>query len=56
MMKAALRLCDEARHPAYLEAISRRSIPFYRSHRFEPVREIALVGSPPIVPMLRPAR
>jgi ribosomal protein S18 acetylase RimI-like enzyme len=56
LMKRALHLCDALRLPAYLEATSARSIPFYRSHGFEVVREIRPGNCPPIVPMLRPAR
>lgn len=56
LMREGLELCDAARLPAYLEASSTRSIPFYRSHGFEPLGEIRRGDCPPIVPMLRPAR
>jgi ribosomal protein S18 acetylase RimI-like enzyme len=56
LMRRALFLCDALGLPAYLEATSARSIPFYRSHGFEIVREIRRGNCPPIVPMLRPAR
>jgi hypothetical protein len=42
--------------PAYLEATSERSVPFYRRHGFGVVTVIRIGGCPPITPMWRPAR
>jgi len=56
LLKAALRLCDAERRPAYLEATSLRSVSLYQAHGFEPVGRIGIGACPPIVPMLRPAR
>lgn len=56
LMKQAVALCDRERRPAYLEATSRRSVPFYERHGFAPLGAIQVASSPPIFPMLRPAR
>jgi GNAT superfamily N-acetyltransferase len=56
LMRAALMLCDRDRRPAYLESTSRQSVPFYERHGFELRGEIQVGASPPIFPMLRPAR
>ncbi len=56
LMKRALRYCDAEGLPAYLEATSARSVPFYAAHGFEAVGEIRRGGCPPIVPMIRFAR
>jgi GNAT superfamily N-acetyltransferase len=56
LMKPALLLCDRDKRPAYLEATSRRSIPFYERHGFALLGTIQVGESPPIFPMLRPAR
>jgi GNAT superfamily N-acetyltransferase len=49
----ALRLCDEAGLPAYLEATSPRNTALYIRHGFEAVGEINVGECPTIVPMLR---
>lgn len=56
LLSQALRQCDEARLPAYLEATSERNAALYRRHGFEPLGEIRAGGCPPLIPMLRPAR
>lgn len=56
LMKQVLALCDRDRRPAYLEATSRRSVPFYERHGFVSLGTIQVASSPPIFPMLRPAR
>ena len=55
LMAHALRQCDRDRLPAYLEATSRRSIPFYERHGFEVVGKVRIGRCPPIFPMLRAA-
>jgi GNAT superfamily N-acetyltransferase len=53
LLRPVLEVCDAAHLPAYLEATSPRSVPFYRRHGFEPVGEIRVSDCPPIVPMWR---
>lgn len=55
MMAHALRQCDRDRLPAYLEATTPRSIPFYERHGFEVVGKVRVGRCPPIFPMLRTA-
>lgn len=56
LMRHALRQCDRDGLPAYLEATSLRSIPFYQAHGFEVTGRIAVGACPPIFAMVRPAR
>jgi GNAT superfamily N-acetyltransferase len=56
LMRQALQRCDQERRPAYLEATSRQSVPFYERHGFALLGTIQVGDSPPIFPMLRPAR
>lgn len=56
LMGQALLLCDRDSRPAYLESTSRRSIPFYERHGFALLGTIQVGESPPVFPMLRPAR
>lgn len=56
LLRYALRRCDEAGLPAYLESTSPRSVPLYRRHGFEVTGEIRVGRCPPIFPMVRPAR
>lgn len=56
LMAFALERCDRDRVPAYLESSNPRNLSLYRRHGFEPVGEIQAGSSPPVVPMLRPAR
>jgi GNAT superfamily N-acetyltransferase len=56
LMLYALQSCDRDHLPAYLESTNPRNISLYRRHGFEPLGTIQVGGSPPLVPMLRPAR
>ncbi len=56
LMKHAMRVCDEAGQAAYLESTNPQSIGLYERHGFEVRGRIQLGSSPPIFPMLRPAR
>lgn len=47
---------DEAREIAYLEASSPRSRALYERHGFEVTGELTVEDSPPVWPMVRPAR
>lgn len=52
-MTFTLERCDRDRVPAYLESSNPRNMSLYRRHGFEPLGEIQVGSSPPIVPMLR---
>jgi GNAT superfamily N-acetyltransferase len=56
LLKWALERCDRDHVPAYLEATSPRNMPLYARHGFEALATIQVGSSPPLVPMLRPAR
>lgn len=56
LMRRALRQCDRDGLPAYLEASSLRSVPFYQAYGFEVTGRIIVGACPPIIPMVRPAR
>jgi GNAT superfamily N-acetyltransferase len=56
LMAYALERCDRDHVPAYLESTNPRNIPMYRRHGFEILGTIQVGSSPPMVPMLRPAR
>jgi GNAT superfamily N-acetyltransferase len=56
LMTYALQYCDRDHLPAYLESTNPRNISLYRRHGFETLDTIQVGGSPPLVPMLRPAR
>jgi ribosomal protein S18 acetylase RimI-like enzyme len=56
LMRQALRLCDQTGMPAYLEATTRRSVPFYKSFGFQVTGEIAVGDCPILYPMVREAR
>lgn len=56
LMRTALMRCDEEKRPAYLEATSRQSLSFYERHGFAQLGTIRVADSPPVFPMLRPAR
>jgi ribosomal protein S18 acetylase RimI-like enzyme len=56
LMAHALQQCDRDRAPAYLESSNPRNISLYRRHGFEVLGTIQVGSSPPVVPMLRPAR
>lgn len=53
LMTFALERCDRDGVPAYLESSNPRNMSLYRRHGFEPLGEIQVGSSPPIVPMLR---
>ena len=53
LMHQALLQCDRNQTPAYLEATSARSIPFYQRHGFKVLGTIQVGTSPPLFPMLR---
>jgi ribosomal protein S18 acetylase RimI-like enzyme len=52
----ALARCDQDHLPAYLEASSPRNKALYERHGFEVTGVIQAGASPPMWPMLRPAR
>ena len=56
LLTHALQQCDRAHVPAYLESTNPRNIPLYQRHGFEILGTIQAGGSPPLAPMLRPAR
>jgi ribosomal protein S18 acetylase RimI-like enzyme len=56
LMRQGLARCDEDHVPAYLEATSARSVPLYERFGFKVVGEIKTQSSPPIFPMVRPAK
>jgi ribosomal protein S18 acetylase RimI-like enzyme len=56
LMRHALRRCDEDGLPAYLESSNPRNLSLYLRFGFEIVGRIQVGTSPPVVPMLRPAR
>jgi GNAT superfamily N-acetyltransferase len=56
LMIHALAQADRDRLPAYLESTNPRNISLYRRHGFEALGRIQVGTSPPLVPMLRPAR
>jgi ribosomal protein S18 acetylase RimI-like enzyme len=56
LLQQALRRCDQQRMPAYLESTNPANIPLYERHGFRILGTIQVGTSPPMVPMLRPAR
>ena len=56
LLKHALAKCDENGVPAYLEATSEGGRALYEHHGFEVTGTIQVADSPPMWPMLRPAR
>ncbi len=56
LMRYGLERCDQDRVPAYLESANPRNISLYERHGFEPLTPLQVGTSPPVVPMLRPAR
>jgi GNAT superfamily N-acetyltransferase len=52
LLRQTLARCDEDGVPAYLEATSLKSVPFYERHGFALLGTIQ-VDSPPLYPMLR---
>jgi ribosomal protein S18 acetylase RimI-like enzyme len=56
LLTYALERCDREHLPAYLESTNPRNISLYLRHGFQVLKTIQVGGSPPMVPMLRPAR
>jgi GNAT superfamily N-acetyltransferase len=56
LMTYALKECDRAHAPAYLESTNPRNISLYLRHGFEVLETIQVGQSPPMVPMLRRPR
>jgi ribosomal protein S18 acetylase RimI-like enzyme len=56
LLTHALRACDAAGTPAYLESSNPENIPLYQRHGFEVMGTIQVGTSPPITPMLRHPR
>jgi ribosomal protein S18 acetylase RimI-like enzyme len=56
LLRETLRQCDHDHIPAYLEASSPANVKLYQRHGFEIRGTIQVGSSPPLVPMLRPAR
>lgn len=56
LLEAALRRCDQEHTPAYLESTNPGNIPLYERHGFNVLGTVQVGSSPPIFPMLRPAR
>jgi GNAT superfamily N-acetyltransferase len=56
LLQHALKVCDGAGLPAYLEATSASSRRLYERHGFEAIGEIQHADSPPMWPMLRKPR
>jgi ribosomal protein S18 acetylase RimI-like enzyme len=55
LLAQALSVVDSEGLPAYLEATTTASRALYERHGFEVVRELAVAGSPPMWPMVRPS-
>jgi GNAT superfamily N-acetyltransferase len=56
LMAHAMKRCDESRLPAYLESSKPANVPFYERFGFNVMGLIQQGSSPPLTPMLRPAR
>ena len=56
LLQHGLRECDRQHRPAYLWSSNPLNTSLYRRHGFEVVDTIQAGSSPPIIPMLRPAR
>ena len=56
LLQHALARCDGDHAPAYLESSNPANIPLYERHGFAVLGTIQAGSSPPIFPMLRPAR
>jgi ribosomal protein S18 acetylase RimI-like enzyme len=56
LLHHALSRCDRDHVAAYLESSNPANIPLYQRHGFEVLDTIQVGSSPPIFPMLRPAR
>ena len=56
LMKHVLNIIDQKGLPAYLESSNPQNISLYERHGFEVIDRIQIASSPPVHPMLRPAR
>lgn len=56
LLAQALARCDRDRVPAYLESTNPANVPLYQRHGFDLLGTIQAGSSPPLFPMLRPAR
>ena len=56
LLRHGLALCDREGLPAYLEATAPRNAALYARFGFRPVGRIQAGDSPPILPMVRPAK
>jgi ribosomal protein S18 acetylase RimI-like enzyme len=56
LLRHTLAQCDREHAPAYLESSNPVNIPLYERHGFNVLATIQVGSSPPIFPMLRPAR
>jgi GNAT superfamily N-acetyltransferase len=56
LLQDTLRQCDRDHMAAYLESTNPANVPLYRRHGFEVLGTIQVGSSPPLFPMLRPAR
>jgi GNAT superfamily N-acetyltransferase len=56
LLQHTLAQCDREHVPAYLESTNPVNIPLYERHGFNVLATIQVGSSPPIFPMLRPAR
>ncbi len=56
LMKHALQKIDEDGAAAYLESSNPRNMTLYERHGFEAVGKVQHGSSPPLYPMIRPAR
>lgn len=56
LLQHALRRCDASHTPVYLESSNPVNVPLYERHGFRQIGIIQQGSSPPLVPMLRPAR
>lgn len=56
LLQHALLQCDRDGAAAYLESSNPANVPLYQRHGFEVMGTIQVGSSPPIFPMLRPAR
>jgi ribosomal protein S18 acetylase RimI-like enzyme len=56
LLRDSLRQCDRDHVAAYLESTNPANITLYQRHGFEVLGTIQVGSSPPLFPMLRPAR
>ena len=56
LLREALSRCDQEHMPAYLESTNPANVALYQRLGFEALGVIRAGDSPPLVPMLRPAR